>query len=233
MLLCNNLGIGAVPAPFDCYLAMRGTKTLHVRMKRHEENAQKVAAFLEKHPKVTKVIYPGKMTQSLLTIYTSTFLHTFSKTYTYTDIVISTYIYVQNLKTHTHHPFTSKAFESNRIVHIHRLFAFFFAFFSHSFIHLCLTHTTPHHYSAPQDSSLILSTSSPSGKCAALEAWSPSTQREAWQRYPPPTHLHQPSFIAGTHTNSYVCIVALSVWWWWWGCVCAVMPRRPARSWRI
>lgn len=51
--------IGAVPAPMDCFLVMRGLKTLHVRMQRHEENAKVIASFLESHPKVEKVIYPG------------------------------------------------------------------------------------------------------------------------------------------------------------------------------
>eukprot|EP00470_Lotharella_oceanica_P006764 CAMPEP_0170198486 /NCGR_PEP_ID=MMETSP0040_2-20121228/68797_1 /TAXON_ID=641309 /ORGANISM="Lotharella oceanica, Strain CCMP622" /LENGTH=367 /DNA_ID=CAMNT_0010448479 /DNA_START=666 /DNA_END=1769 /DNA_ORIENTATION=- len=51
--------IGAVPAPFDCYMALRGLKTLEVRMQRHTHNAMIVAQFLEAHPKVAKVIYPG------------------------------------------------------------------------------------------------------------------------------------------------------------------------------
>jgi cystathionine beta-lyase/cystathionine gamma-synthase len=51
--------IGAVPSPMDCFLVLRGTKTLHVRMQRHVENAQKVATWLEAHPAVEKVIYPG------------------------------------------------------------------------------------------------------------------------------------------------------------------------------
>jgi cystathionine gamma-lyase len=51
--------VGAVPAPMDCFLVMRGLKTLHVRMERHAENAMKVAKFLEKHPRVERVIYPG------------------------------------------------------------------------------------------------------------------------------------------------------------------------------
>ncbi len=51
--------IGAVPSPMDCFLVLRGTKTLHVRMQRHVENAQKVAAWLEAHSAVEKVIYPG------------------------------------------------------------------------------------------------------------------------------------------------------------------------------
>ncbi len=50
---------GAVPGPFDCFLALRGTKTLHVRMERHCENAKKVAEFLAAHPKVHHVNYPG------------------------------------------------------------------------------------------------------------------------------------------------------------------------------
>jgi len=51
--------IGAVPSPFECYLALRGMKTLHLRMKAHSENALRVAQFLEGHPKVERVIYPG------------------------------------------------------------------------------------------------------------------------------------------------------------------------------
>ena len=50
---------GAVPSPFDCYLTVRGIKTLPYRMKGHLENAQKIAEFLEAHPKVEKVFYPG------------------------------------------------------------------------------------------------------------------------------------------------------------------------------
>ena len=51
--------VGGVPAPFDCFLVMRGLKTLHVRMERHAQNAMAIARFLEKHPKVDRVIYPG------------------------------------------------------------------------------------------------------------------------------------------------------------------------------
>ena len=51
--------IGAVPSPFDCWLNLLGLKTLHLRMERHAENAQKVAEYLEAHPKVERVIYPG------------------------------------------------------------------------------------------------------------------------------------------------------------------------------
>jgi cystathionine gamma-lyase len=51
--------VGAVPAPMDCFLVMRGLKTLHVRMERHAQNALAIAQYLEGHPKVQKVIYPG------------------------------------------------------------------------------------------------------------------------------------------------------------------------------
>lgn len=51
--------IGAVPAPFDCYMALRGLKTLKVRMAEHTKNATQIAHFLDKHPKVQKVVYPG------------------------------------------------------------------------------------------------------------------------------------------------------------------------------
>jgi cystathionine beta-lyase/cystathionine gamma-synthase len=51
--------IGAVPSPFDCWLTMEGLKTLSLRMARHSENAIEVAEFLEAHPKVEKVVYPG------------------------------------------------------------------------------------------------------------------------------------------------------------------------------
>jgi len=50
---------GIVPSPFDCYLANRGMKTLHVRMERHQKNALAVATFLESHEMVKRVIYPG------------------------------------------------------------------------------------------------------------------------------------------------------------------------------
>jgi cystathionine gamma-lyase len=50
---------GAVPGPQDCFLVLRGIKTLHVRMDRACENAAKVAAFLKTHPAVAKVNYPG------------------------------------------------------------------------------------------------------------------------------------------------------------------------------
>jgi cystathionine gamma-lyase len=51
--------VGGVPSPFDAFLTLRGIKTLAVRMERHCGNAMHIAAFLEKHPKVARVIYPG------------------------------------------------------------------------------------------------------------------------------------------------------------------------------
>jgi cystathionine gamma-lyase len=50
---------GGILPPFDSYLVLRGIKTLSMRMERHAANALKIARFLEKHPKVNKVIYPG------------------------------------------------------------------------------------------------------------------------------------------------------------------------------
>lgn len=50
---------GAVPGPQDCFLVLRGIKTLHLRMQRHCENAGKIAKYLTEHPKVDKVYYPG------------------------------------------------------------------------------------------------------------------------------------------------------------------------------
>jgi cystathionine gamma-lyase len=51
--------IGAVQGPFDSFLALRGLKTLHLRMKAHCENAMQLAQWLEKHSAIDKVIYPG------------------------------------------------------------------------------------------------------------------------------------------------------------------------------
>jgi cystathionine beta-lyase/cystathionine gamma-synthase len=50
---------GAVPGPMDCFLVLRGIKTLHVRMKQHCENGFAVAHYLRKHPKIAKVYWPG------------------------------------------------------------------------------------------------------------------------------------------------------------------------------
>jgi len=50
---------GAVPGPFDCWLVLRGIRTLAVRMERHERNARAVAEFLSGHPRVARVYYPG------------------------------------------------------------------------------------------------------------------------------------------------------------------------------
>uniref|UniRef100_A0A6B2L722 cystathionine gamma-lyase n=1 Tax=Arcella intermedia TaxID=1963864 RepID=A0A6B2L722_9EUKA len=52
-------GMGGVPGPMDSFLALRGLKTLHLRMERHQENAMKVVEFLEKHERVEKLVYPG------------------------------------------------------------------------------------------------------------------------------------------------------------------------------
>ncbi len=51
--------VGGVPSPFDCWLLLRGIKTLALRMDRHCFNAQRVAEYLSKHPKIKSVIYPG------------------------------------------------------------------------------------------------------------------------------------------------------------------------------
>ncbi len=51
--------VGGVPSPFDCYLVLRGLKTLGVRMKRHVESAQVLAPWLAAHPRVSRVHYPG------------------------------------------------------------------------------------------------------------------------------------------------------------------------------
>jgi len=55
----NQNAIGAVPSPFDCFLVLRGIKTLPIRMERHNHNAQRLAEYLESHPRVRRVYYPG------------------------------------------------------------------------------------------------------------------------------------------------------------------------------
>ena len=50
---------GAILSPFDCFLVMRGIKTLAVRMDRHEQNARRSSSYLVGHPKVRRVLYPG------------------------------------------------------------------------------------------------------------------------------------------------------------------------------
>ena len=52
--------LGAVPGPFDAWLVLRGLKTLALRMERHCENARAVVAFLDEHPRVTGVLWPGR-----------------------------------------------------------------------------------------------------------------------------------------------------------------------------
>jgi cystathionine gamma-synthase len=51
--------LGAIPGPFDCWLAIRGVRTLALRMRAHSENARRVAAFLDAHDAVERVLYPG------------------------------------------------------------------------------------------------------------------------------------------------------------------------------
>ena len=51
--------MGGILSPFECFLVMRGIKTLPLRMKQHEENGRAVAAYLAQHPKVQKIFYPG------------------------------------------------------------------------------------------------------------------------------------------------------------------------------
>lgn len=54
-----SMAVGAIQGPFDCYLALRGLKTLDVRMERQSANALRVAQYLESHPQVEQVYYPG------------------------------------------------------------------------------------------------------------------------------------------------------------------------------
>ena len=55
----NQNALGVVPSPFDCYLTLRGLKTLSLRMDKHQSNALAIAGYLENHSKVTRVYYPG------------------------------------------------------------------------------------------------------------------------------------------------------------------------------
>jgi cystathionine gamma-lyase len=55
----NQNALGVVPSPFDCYLVLRGLKTLSLRMDKHQSNALAIAEYLENHPKVARVYYPG------------------------------------------------------------------------------------------------------------------------------------------------------------------------------
>ena len=52
-------GAGAVPGPMDCWLALRGIKTLPLRMRRHDENGRRIAQWLSQHRAITKIYYPG------------------------------------------------------------------------------------------------------------------------------------------------------------------------------
>lgn len=53
--------MGIVPSPFDCYQVNRGLKTLALRMEQHKKNALVIARYLEQHPKVEKVLHPGRL----------------------------------------------------------------------------------------------------------------------------------------------------------------------------
>jgi cystathionine gamma-lyase/cystathionine beta-lyase/cystathionine gamma-lyase/homocysteine desulfhydrase len=57
-------GVGAILSPFDSWLVLRGTKTLALRMEQHDRSGRAVAAFLEEHPKVQKIYYPGSLSHS-------------------------------------------------------------------------------------------------------------------------------------------------------------------------
>ena len=54
-------GVGAILSPFDSWLVLRGTKTLSLRMEQHDRTGRAVAAFLEEHPRVEKIYYPGSL----------------------------------------------------------------------------------------------------------------------------------------------------------------------------
>lgn len=58
----NQNAVGAIPSPFDCFLVLRGTKTLALRMEKHNQNAMTIAKFLFNHPRIEKVNYPGLKT---------------------------------------------------------------------------------------------------------------------------------------------------------------------------
>ena len=57
-------GVGAILSPFASWLLLRGTKTLALRMEQHDRSGRLVAAFLEEHPKVRKIYYPGSLSHS-------------------------------------------------------------------------------------------------------------------------------------------------------------------------
>lgn len=58
-LAFNQKAVGAILSPFECWLVLRGVKTLAVRMEQHEKNGKAVAEYLQNHPKVKKLMYPG------------------------------------------------------------------------------------------------------------------------------------------------------------------------------
>ncbi|MEJ3741949.1 cystathionine gamma-synthase [Actinomycetes bacterium KLBMP 9797] len=63
-LAYHQNAMGAISGPFDAWLTLRGIKTLGVRMDRHCDNAERIAAYLQQHPKVRTVLYPGLPTHS-------------------------------------------------------------------------------------------------------------------------------------------------------------------------
>lgn len=71
--------IGAVLSPFDSWLLMRGMKTLSLRMRQHEQNALQVSQFLEEHPDVLDVLYPGKGGMLSFRLQDETWINTFLK----------------------------------------------------------------------------------------------------------------------------------------------------------
>jgi len=66
---------GVIPSPFDCYLVTRSLKTLKVRMKEHMNSGLRVARFLESHPAVEQVLYPGKILYAYICDFFSSISH--------------------------------------------------------------------------------------------------------------------------------------------------------------
>ena len=54
----NQNACGSIPSPFDCYLVLRGLKTLRLRVEKQSQNAIRIAQFLESHPSIERVVYP-------------------------------------------------------------------------------------------------------------------------------------------------------------------------------
>jgi len=73
----NQNAVGAIPSPFDCFLVLRGTKTLALRMEKHSQNAMAIAECLESHFKIEKVNYPGLETHPQFELAKKQLLHGF------------------------------------------------------------------------------------------------------------------------------------------------------------